>query len=340
MRLLFIFEIIARKNHLTQMKNMNRIYTAILSVVFLFSALSHANAQETKTTEVSTETVKIDTISIGADGSIETATIIRKIQKTTFLPDFIYNIRPYGSIVQVSFKDWAEGGINSVAWAAGLEANSKYIFKPFVWENRLELGFGQNKSNGESLRKTTDIIDFETNIRYGARVFKPEFVATLRTQFAPGYDYDTDGDPQISAFFDPAYLVQSIGMSYKHSEQLEASLGLAFREIITDKYTLFSDDTDTDEIESVDFKTGIRASGLLAMNVLDDIFFKSRLQLFSAFDQLDVWDVNSKNTLHMRINDSIHTEVGVYFLFQKNATGRLQIQQTFALSFGYAFSNI
>jgi len=319
---------------------MKQIYGLVLSAALWLGALGNAHAQATKTTEVSVETIKVDTLSIGADGSIQTATIIRKIQTITLLPNFTYQIRPSGSIVQVSFKDWAEGGINSVAWTAGLQANSKYTFHPLVWENRLEFGFGQNKANGQSLRKTTDIIDFETNLRYGGSIFKPEFVATLRTQFAPGYDYDAEGEPQISAFFDPAYLVQSIGMSYKSSDNFEASLGLAFREIITNNYTQFSDDTKTDKVEKIDFKTGIRASGLWMVDVIEDISFKSRLQLFSAFEQLDVWDVNSRNTLQMKINDFIQTEVGVYLLFQKNATGRLQLQQTFSLSFGYAFSNI
>lgn len=312
---------------------------SLLALLLTFIAFSPTYAQKTKTVVVSTETVRVDTLSKGADGGLETATITRKVERVEVLPPFTYSLRPFGSLVQTSFKDWVGGGVNSIAWGTGLEASSHYDLNPYVWTNRLNLNYGQNKTEGQGVRKTIDIIDFETNLRYGNHIFKPEFVATLQTQFAPGYDYNITGSPQVSGFFDPAYLVQSIGMAYQETDNFEASLGIAFREIVTNKYNHYSDDPKTSKVEKVDFKTGIRASALWTAKVMDNIDFSSRLQLFSAFDKLDVWDVNSRSTLRIRISKLLQTQVGLILFFQKNTSERLQIQQNFELTFSYLLTN-
>ncbi len=313
--------------------------TPFLICLILLLANPTAQAQSFKKTELKKETVKIDTLSVSEDGSIETATIIRLVTKHEPIPDFTYSLKPFISLVQVSFKDWAEGGINSLAWTTGLDAKSTHVLENFTWKNRLEIKFGQTKSEGITTRKITDIIDFETRLNYGKSIFKPEFVATLQTQFAPGYDYDALGEPQLSDFFDPAYLVQSIGLSYQEHKQVAFFLGIAFREIVTSTYTAFSDDPETEEIETVNFKTGIRASANYQVDLAENISLESRLQLFSGFDHLDVWDVDSRSTLYLKLNDYLQTNLGLYFLFQKNASERLQLQETFELSFNYTLSN-
>jgi len=318
---------------------MKHTTTLVLLLVGIFFLSSVANGQDYRKSEIKTETIKTDTISVSENGTIETATTYRVFNKQEPIPDFTYSFKPFASLVQVSFKDWADGGVNSLAWSTGLLAKSMHKFNNMTWRNRLELKFGQTKSDNVDLRKTSDIIDFESKLNYGNSIFKPEVIATLRTQFAPGYDYDASGEPQISAFFDPAYLIQSIGLSYREHDNLDAFLGIAFREIIASTYTNFSDDPDTDEIDKVNFKTGIRASANTEFDIMEDMTFESRLQLFSAFDQLDTWDVDSRSMLRMKINSYLQTNLGLYLLFQKNASERLQIQQTIELSFNYTISN-
>jgi hypothetical protein len=315
------------------------LFTLTSFFVLTFFIQNLCFAQDYRKSEVKKETLKTDTLSVAEDGTLETATTIRVITKHEPIPDFTYSVKPFASLVQVSFKDWAEGGTNSLAWTTGLDANTTHKMDQFLWQNRLELKFGQSKSEDINIRKTTDILDFETRLRYGKSVFKPEAVATLKTQFAPGYDYDAEGEPQISAFFDPAYLVQSIGMSYQQHKNFEAFFGLAFREIITSNYTQFSDDPETQKVEKIDFKTGIRASANWGLDLMEDVGLESRLQLFSAFNQLDTWDVDSRNMVRIKLNSYLQTKIGLYLLFQKNASERLQLQETFELSFSYSLSN-
>jgi hypothetical protein len=322
-------------------KTMNQTRRRLLFALLLgLISISSAYAQQTKTTVVSTETVRVDTLSKGADGIFETATVTRKVERTELLPPFTYTVRPSVSLVQTAFRDWVGSGGNSIAWTTSLEAFARYDFDPYVWTNRLNLSYGQNKTEEQGARKTIDLIDFETNLRYGNSILKPEFVATLQTQFAPGYDYGVTGEPQVSAFFDPAYLVQSIGLAYKETDNFEASFGVAFREIITSKYNSYSDDPDTKKVEKIDFKTGVRASALWTAKVMENIEFNSRLQLFSAFESLDTWDVNSRNMLRMKINRFLQAHAGLTFFFQKNSSDRLQIQETFELTFSYPLTNL
>lgn len=108
---------------------------------------------------------------------------------------------------QTSLTNWAAGGENSIAGAAALTYSLDYERKRSLWMNRLELGYGLNKTQSNGLRKTTDKIYI--NSMYGYKIVEhwyASFFVNFQTQFAKGYNYAVSSVNPISRFMAPGYL--------------------------------------------------------------------------------------------------------------------------------------
>lgn len=299
-----------------------------------------------KTEVMKTDTLKVDTLRADAD-TLETDVFLRvRVRRVSVSPAppppaLTYKVYPSLALSQAAFKDWIEGGANSIAGTATLGAEIGYDDKKFIWNARFDAAFGLARFDTTDFRKTVDNLEVQTKVRYNiSSDFYPQLLSTVRTQFASGFDYSVQPTKQISAFFDPAYLVQSFGLSYYRSDSLNASLGIAFREIITGRFNTFSDKPETpDVIERINFNTGIDFNAVWLVDVFPKVSFRTHLQTFSAFDRLQVWDVRSKNTLRFVINEVLFTQLSLTVVYQEILSKRVQIQETLALNVGYLFKN-
>jgi hypothetical protein len=124
------------------------------------------------------------------------------------------------TLSQVSFKDWAQGGEDALAWTVRLDGRSQLDDTTFNWGNTYKMSYGMAKIGSADTRKTEDRIEFESVFIYklGAEV-NPYVAATLNTQFTEGVTIDAAGKTTpVSTFFDPAYLTQSAGFGYRPSK--------------------------------------------------------------------------------------------------------------------------
>lgn len=290
------------------------------------------------------ETVQSDTI-LKADGTLEVLQVSKATLRFKVIPDtgFFYSIIPAVSIVQSSFHNWVEGGTNALAWSLGLDLATRYQTRKLIWRNDFVGRFGQTKNEGQRIRKTVDNFEIISQLRYNlvrSNVFYPQFSMTLRSQFADGFDYSRPNEPQISAFFDPAYAVQSLGMFYEEpSRTFDASMGFALRQIITRQFTSFSDRPETPNIERVNFTTGIEIKSSWTIDFNDRIRYQSRVQLFSSFENLGTWDVNFRNTFAMKVLESLQIQFLFALVYQELISPKVQLSQTLELAFRYRFTN-
>ena len=147
-------------------------------------------------------------------------------------------------LAEVSFTHWTQGGTDALSYIAGVNGKSIRNETNYNWATTYKLDFGQAKLNGEDIRKTDDEINLESLLTYklGGHI-NPYGDISLLTQFAPGYSYsDTVGVPptEVSNFFDPAYLIQSVGANWTPSKLFQTRLGLALREIVTNHFTQYA----------------------------------------------------------------------------------------------------
>lgn len=117
---------------------------------------------------------------------------------------------------EVTFVNWNAGGSNSISALVGYQFSYDYSDKYFFWKNSLVAGYGVNGQQGREARKTTDVIDINSNFGFSPNEKSNWFYSArfnFNTQFAEGFQYPNTDKP-ISKFMAPGYLFFGGGMEY------------------------------------------------------------------------------------------------------------------------------
>ena len=116
---------------------------------------------------------------------------------------------------QVSLSNWAAGGENAVGFNMQFNYFANYKKGRHLLNNTLEMDYGLNKTKSEGTKKTNDKL-YLSSI-YGYELRKNLYLSgllTFQTQFAKGYDYNTDPRTYISRFMSPGYLLIGAGLTW------------------------------------------------------------------------------------------------------------------------------
>lgn len=243
------------------------------------------------------------------------------------------------NISQLSLTNWAKGGDNSFTWT--LIGDIGYDYKSSNWnfKNSLKIAYGRTKLGTEDF-KTNDNELFIENVlsKNIGWVVDPYFSNTIRTSVTEGFDYKQTPAVKIADFFDPGYIVQSLGFTYDQDKIIQTRLGVAFQEIIANNQSLlYTDNKETAEVEKFKFETGLESVTTLTLNLDQNIQFKSALRLFSRFESLDVWDVRWDNSFVAKVNNYINVNLNVLLVYEKNVTPLTQLKQALQLGIVYTF---
>ncbi|MBI5464598.1 MAG: DUF3078 domain-containing protein [Ignavibacteriales bacterium] len=241
-------------------------------------------------------------------------------------------------VTQVSYNDWAQGGENNFSYNMNVQGKSVYEDITLLWSNSYKFSFGQTKIGDQDLRKNDDRIELESvgTWKLGSYI-NPYVAATLKTQFALGYQYDAKGNATaVSKFFDPGYLTQSIGTGYQLIPAVRTRVGAALREIMTSEFTRYSDDPQTPEVEKVKVEDGLESVTDLQWKIDENVLLTSKLELFSSFRKPENVVVRSDNSITTRIGKIITLFVEVQIVIDHIVCPRTQVKQTFGIGLNYA----
>jgi hypothetical protein len=241
------------------------------------------------------------------------------------------------NLTQASFTRWAPGGENSLAFTAALISGATHVSETLRWANYLNLRFGQSRLGDQGLRKTDDEIYLESLLLFLVwQKVSPYASVTLRTQFAPGYNYpDAAPKEEISKFFDPAYLTQSVGLAWEPTPIFSTRLGVGAREVITSQFTAFADDPETAEIEKTRIWGGLENISMLKWEFAENMAFISRLELFAPFNAMDRVVLRSDNFLTAKVNEYVNVGLNAQFVNDVNISPYTQIKQTLSIGVSY-----
>ena len=200
--------------------------------------------------------------------------------------------------------------------------------------------YGQAKLGSREFEKTDDELFFESILAYNAGWKVNPFAAlSVRTQFAPGYKMIKDPVTQVetrtqtSGFFDPGYLMQSAGFTYSPSEDFATRLGVAVKETFASKYAAFGYTGDPAKTTRV--QTGIESGTSVKFPIMENMMYTSQLNLFSAFEMLDVWDVRWDNAITAKVNSYIHVALNVLVVHEVAQSRHTQMKEALALGISY-----
>ena len=241
------------------------------------------------------------------------------------------------NLSQVSFKDWVAGGSNALAYTLWLQGSSVLTSPATIWSNSYHFAFGQTRLADQGLRKTDDDIYLESLLiwRLGTAI-NPYGAATLRTQFAPGYDYPATGQVQVSKFFDPGYLTQSAGVAFRPSPAFTTRLGAALREVVTSAYTRYSTDPATSEVHKVWTRGGLESVSDCAAPLGGNVKLVARLELFAPFNAMDRILVRNDYSIVATVNPYVTTNLTLNLIQDVNVSPRTQMKQALSLGLTYA----
>lgn len=241
------------------------------------------------------------------------------------------------NLSQVAFSNWSQGGENALAFSLFGNFGAIYFDKPWRLDNNLKLTFGRTKLGDNDYRTTDNEFYLENVLSYDLGwAVSPYISNTVRTVLANGFQYDADTSYQITAFFDPGYVTQSIGFTYNKSENIKTRLGLAFQETFTNKFKKYSDDPETpNEIEDFKFETGIESVTEGQIELAQNLLAQSKLRLFTRFDALDVWDVYWDNTIIAKINKYVNVNLNVLLIYEKSQSPKTQVKEALQLGLTY-----
>ncbi|HUI11441.1 MAG TPA: DUF3078 domain-containing protein [Bacteroidota bacterium] len=241
------------------------------------------------------------------------------------------------NLTQVSFKDWVAGGSNALAYTLWLQGSSVLTSSATIWSNSYRLAFGQTRLADQGLRKTDDDIYLESLLiwRLGTTV-NPYAAATIRTQFAPGYDYPAAEQVQVSKFFDPAYLTQSAGIALRPGPEFTTRLGAALREVVTSVYTQYATDPTTKQVHTVWTRGGLESVSDLAAPLGGNVKLVARLELFAPFNTMDRILVRNDYSIVATVNPYVTTNLTFNLIQDVNVSPRTQMKQALALGLTYS----
>jgi hypothetical protein len=260
---------------------------------------------------------------------------------TEVTPEFGWKNELVGGInlSQTSFSNWVEGGENSMAWQLNLNFQFVNSQKKFNWANSGKLTFGQIKLGKEEIRKSIDEIKLESIVTYKLGILVDPYIAlTGQTQFAPGYNYETDPKIQISDFMDPVYFQESFGIEYEPVKVIKIRMGGAFKQTITNNFPMpFADDPKTTEIEKTKNEFGAELVTKVQWNISDNLILSSKLELFSTLEKIKRTDVNWDNLITAKISKYFNINFNTKIFYDYDISRKRQIKQALALGLTYSF---
>ncbi len=190
-------------------------------------------------------------------------------------------------LAQGSTSNWAAGGEKfslSLNGFVGLFANLKQGKNK--WFNNLDLYYGVLRSTTQGMRKNDDRIDFFS--KYTHQI-KPKLgfgaVASFRTQFTDGFNYEDVPKRLISGLFAPAYLTLAPGFDWTPTEYFSV-----FFTPISGRWTIVSNHTaqlgtryGLDPGKSLRTELGAYVSANFKKEIFKNVVYKSRLDLYSNY---------------------------------------------------------
>ncbi|MCX6156289.1 MAG: DUF3078 domain-containing protein [Candidatus Kapabacteria bacterium] len=240
------------------------------------------------------------------------------------------------NVNQMALTNWSQGGESSIVWSIIGNFGLKYQADSIVFDNRLKATFGMSKQGTNNFINNDNEFYLEDVLAYKfGWAVDPFFSNSVKTVLANGYDYKDSLHKQISAFFDPAYITQSLGFSYGNASKFATRLGIALQEIITQKFHNYSDDPKTSKIETFKLETGIESVSDLTMKLDENLLYSTKLRLFTRFKNLDVWDVRWDNMITAKINKYLNVNLNILVVHQIDQTLKTQVKEALQIGLTY-----
>ena len=246
---------------------------------------------------------------------------------------------------QASFSNWIGGGANNVGWIAGSNYNMTYEKGNDLWENIVNLGYGQNNTEGFGTRKTQDVINLSTN--FGRKISKNWYAsagASLQTQFAEGFeDGNNPAAAKLSNFMAPGFVNLGAGFTYRPNENFTMTLRPAnarWTFVLDKDLQLAGNYGLKNNGDSSLFQFGFLGTANYKLQLMENITLINSASVFSNYlDHPERMVLGYGGILNMKINKFVSANITADVIYDHNQIKRTQVKQTLGIGFAYNIDN-
>jgi len=237
------------------------------------------------------------------------------------------------NIQQVTLSNWSAGGAGSFALNTGATLFANYKKDSKVWDTQLTINLGFNRQNERDFRtrKTNDNFIFVSN--YGRQLSEKLYLTTqldARTQLLPGFKYsrpvasESEIRTRISDLLSPGYLQSSTGLNYRNTYPDKSRISVILSPF-SGRFTMVLDDSlsragafGVIPGENVRAEAGMSlAVGLVDFIVMENVTWKSDLNLFSNYERFGNMVVNFNSLVRMKVNKYISTRIETVLIYDE-----------------------
>lgn len=247
---------------------------------------------------------------------------------------------------QASFtSNWRGGGTNNFALGSLVNGSLRYKRDWFSWTNDLQLQYGFQQNEGQSRRKTQDLVFLDSKAGVDLNSKLNAFgAANFVSQFAPGRTYGRDaaGDESstiISRWMAPGYFTQSLGVQFKPVDYFTMRLGaLALREIfVLDPLLSAAGAFGVDSGKNVNIDFGYQILINFDKNLTKTINLKLRYLSFGNYTDLTNNNHRVDVIASARITKYINANFTAVMLYDRNQDLAVQWSQVLAVGLLFQF---
>lgn len=237
------------------------------------------------------------------------------------------------NIQQVTLSNWAAGGTGSFALNSGIILFANYKKESKVWDTQLTINLGFNRQNEREFRtrKTNDNFIFVSN--YGRQLSEKLYLTTqldARTQLLSGFKYskpsgaESEIRTKISDLLSPGYLQSSTGLNFRTTFPDKSKLSVILSPF-TGRFTMVMDDSlsragafGVIPGENVRAEAGVSlALGVIDFVLMENVSWKSDLNLFSNYERFGNMVVNFNSLVRMKVNKYISTRIETVLIYDE-----------------------
>ncbi len=241
------------------------------------------------------------------------------------------------NISQIAFSNWTQRGSNAFTWTVTGNVGLDYKSDGWLLRNRAKAAYGRTKLGGQGYITNDNELFLENVLSYSAGwATDPFFSNTVITTLTKGYNYNSGTPILIADFFDPGYVIQSLGFSYGKLKFVATRLGLATQEVFANKHREYTDNPKTpDKVEAFKLETGFESVSQTKVHVADNILLTSGVRLFTRFENLTVWDVRWDNVIAAKVNSFINVNFNYQPVYQQDQSTTTQMKEGLQLGVVY-----
>ncbi len=246
------------------------------------------------------------------------------------------------SFTQAGFYRWHDGGVSSLALSVGMTGKAERAGSRWSQEHEVHLAYGLVKQNGLEVRKAEDVIHVHLAFTNPGRVFfgilEPTIAVSIRSQFAPGYDYAKQdslrGPPRISGLLAPATLLETLGINYGPVPYASVKFGVAAKQTfvkdppLRPRYKVQRD-------RSVRSELGLSALIKVDRDLFTNVHLDHTVRLFASFNQPQKPDLLSETLIKMTVNRWLHVNLEYVAKLDRDVAKSVQMKELISLGVSF-----